>query len=371
MYLSRLELTDFRSYRRAALELDPGVNVFVGSNGQGKTNLVEAVCYLALLRSHRTATDAPLVRQGSERAVLHGEVLTSGRRIDLDVEIVPGRANRLRVNGHATRRARDLVGILRVVIFAPEDLALVKGDPAARRDYLDDVLVELRPRLFAVRAEYEKALRQRNAFLRAVAQDGQQVDRNSLDVWNLHFARAAAALLDARRRLVHELAPFVEKAYAAISGGSGAVRLEYRSTVPEEVLQDADEETRIAGILAALRKVQDAELARGLTLVGPHRDDLNLELDSRPARGYASHGESWSYALALRLGAYELLRSDGETPVMILDDVYAELDQQRRRRLTGCVSGAEQLLITSAVDEPDLPVGRRYVVHESQVHVAD
>jgi DNA replication and repair protein RecF len=366
MYVRRVELTDFRSYERVAVDLDPGVTVLVGQNGMGKTNLVEALGYVATLDSHRVATDAPLVRAGATSAVIRCEIVHDGRELLVELEIVPGKANRARLNRSPVRRPRDVLGALRMVLFAPEDLELVRGDPSERRRYLDDLLVARLPRFAGVRADYDRVVKQRNALLRTAyltrkvgGNRGQ--DLSTLAVWDQHLAQHGAELLAGRLELVAALGPHLTKAYDAVAAGRASASIAYSSrlgTVPADrsVLEEA--------LLASLAERRPAEIERGVTLVGPHRDDLGLTLGDLPAKGYASHGESWSFALALRLAAYDLLRSDGIEPVLVLDDVFAELDAGRRDRLAALVSDATQLLVTCAVPE-DVPAalrGARYDV---------
>ncbi len=386
MHLTRLSLTDFRSYREADVTLGPGVTTFQGSNGQGKTNLVEAVGYLATFGSHRVATDAPLIRQGAERAILRGLISAAGRDSLLEIEINPGRANRVRLNRAPVPRPRDVLGVLRCVLFAPEDIAVVKGDPDQRRRYLDDLLVAMRPRYAGVRADYERVLRQRTALLKSARARG-AVPPGALEVWDDHLVAAGVQLTAGRLRLVRELRPFVTACYSAVSGTerdtalwyrmSAAASAESRATAgngpadPEPgadpaadpdggAVLGADPEPDPDKLAFTLREAlatrRRAELERAVCLVGPHRDELELRIGGLPARGYASHGESWSLALALRLAAYQLLRSGGEDPVLLLDDVFAELDSGRRNRLAELVSDAEQVLVTAAVPE-DVPAG--------------
>lgn len=381
MYVSHLSLADFRSYPEVELPLEPGVTTLVGPNGQGKTNLVEAVGYLATLGSHRVAQDAPLIRAGAARAVVRATVVLAGRPTLLEIEISPGRANRARVNRSPVRSPRELLGLLQCVQFAPEDLDLVKGDPAARRRFLDELLVARAPRYAGVRSDYDRVLKQRNALLksagsavRASRASGGVPDLRTLDVWDSHLARTGAELTAARLELVEALRPTVAKAYDAVAsadggGTGGEVRLEYRSSLGADVELVADRDLLAAALLEATGRVRRDELERGVTLVGPHRDDLVLGLGTLPARGYASHGESWSLALALRLGSYELLRSGGEDPVLVLDDVFAELDTGRRNRLAELVGHAEQVLVTAAVpaDVPERLSGARFDVMEGEV----
>lgn len=381
MRLSHLSLVDFRSYAEVELPLDAGVTALVGPNGQGKTNLVEAVGYLATLGSHRVAQDAPLVRLGADRAVVRGQVVREDRTLLVEVEITPGKANRARVNRSPVPRAREVLGILRAVLFAPEDLAMVKGDPAERRRFLDDLLVSRAPRYAGVRADYDRVLRQRNALLRSAA-GGRRVglvDLGTLDVWDSHLAAAGAELLAGRIDLVDALRPLVDKSYASVATNTsaehtvaGPAALTYRSSLGEDVPLVPDRDLLSAAMINRLSATRPAELERGVSLVGPHRDDLVLTLGPLPAKGYASHGESWSFALALRLASYDLLRGEsggGGEPVLILDDVFAELDDSRRDRLATMVSGAEQVLVTAAVagDVPEALAGARVDVMGGEV----
>ncbi|MEU1687300.1 DNA replication/repair protein RecF [Micromonospora sp. NPDC005707] len=373
MYVRRLELVDFRSYERVGVDLEPGPNVLVGANGVGKTNLVEALGYVATLDSHRVATDAPLVRMGASSAVIRCAVVHEGRELLIELEIVPGKANRARLGRSPARRARDVLGALRLVLFAPEDLELVRGDPAERRRYLDDLLVTRQPRYAGVRADYERVVKQRNALLRTAylarkTGGSRGGDLSTLAVWDTHLAHHGAELLAGRLELVAALTPHVAKAYDAVAAGRGAAGIAYRPSVelPEST---TDRAALVEALGAALTASRSAEIERGTTLVGPHRDDLALTLGPLPAKGYASHGESWSYALALRLAGYDLLRADGIEPVLVLDDVFAELDAGRRERLAELVGGASQLLVTCAVDD-DVPAtlrGTRYAVGEGTV----
>jgi DNA replication and repair protein RecF len=330
--------------------------VFVGPNGFGKTNLVEALWYSSTLGSHRVATDAPLVRVGSSRAVVSTIVVNDGRECAVDLEIAAGRANKARLNRSPVRSPREVIGVLRAVLFAPEDLALVRGDPADRRRYLDDLAAVRRPRVAAVRADYEKVLRQRTALLKSASGARFRGDRgalDTLDVWDGHLAAHGAELMAARMELVNELAPEVQKSYQLLAPGSRSAAIGYRASVDVEP-DCADVERLRAALLAGMAQRRDAELERGVCLVGPHRDDLELRLGEQPAKSFASHGESWSLALALRLAAYELLRAEGGDPVLLLDDVFAELDTARREALAAAAASAEQVLVTAAVLD-DIP----------------
>ncbi|AKG44070.1 DNA replication/repair protein RecF [Streptomyces xiamenensis] len=378
MHVTHLSLADFRSYARAEVELGPGVSSFVGPNGQGKTNLVEAVGYLATLGSHRVSSDAPLVRSGAERAVVRAAVVEGDRRQLVELELNPGRANRARINRSSPVRPRDLLGIVRTVLFAPEDLALVKGDPGDRRRFLDELATARVPRLAGVRSDYERVLRQRNTLLKSAAMarrhGGRGVDLSTLDVWDQHLARAGAELWGQRLGLLAAVGPLADKAYEELAPGGGPVGLEYRSAATEEPVDGEPGRDELYGVLlAALGEARKREIERGVTLVGPHRDELVVRLGELPAKGYASHGESWSLALALRLAAYGLLREEGPEPVLVLDDVFAELDARRRDRLAGLVAGGEQVLVTAAVAE-DVPAslaGVRFAVSDGRVERAE
>ncbi|MGI8535351.1 MAG: DNA replication/repair protein RecF [Mycobacteriales bacterium] len=388
MHVSQLSLTDFRSWPALELELAPGCTALLGANGQGKTNLVEALGYVATLGSHRVAADAPLVRAGAERAVIRVRLERDGRSTLVELEVNPGRANRARVNRGPLPRAREVLGILRTVLFAPEDLSLVRGDPAERRRFLDDLLVSSAPRYAGVRADYDRVLKQRNALLKtaSVARRSGGADMRTLDVWDAHLSRCGTELLSARLALVAALRPLLDTAYRAVAGGgqSGAggadaeapqgTEMDYRCSLGDALPTDQGAPTRDRDVLAAallseLARLRPQELERGISLVGPHRDDLVLGVAGLPVKGYASHGESWSCALALRLASYELLKADGGEPVLVLDDVFAELDEGRRHRLAALVAGAEQVLVTAAVpaDVPEVLSGSRWDVHDGAV----
>jgi DNA replication and repair protein RecF len=415
VYLSRLALTDFRSYAAVDLRLEPGVSTLIGANGQGKTNVVEAVAYLATLGSHRVASDAPLVRHGAERAILRGAVTSAERDSLVEIEINPGRANRARLNRTPVPRPRQVLGTLHTVLFAPEDLSLVKGDPEQRRRYLDDLLVARAPRYAGVRADYERVLRQRTALLKSLrgrpwarqltgagsaagpppgSPDGESAAEQAghggpggsaaatLDVWDEHLATAGAELLAARISLTCALRPLAAQAYATVSGDTTGFSIGYcqsfssnihgqlgRGVTGSRPEPEPDADKLAAGLREALALARAEEIDRGVCLIGPHRDELELRIGDLPARGYASHGESWSAALALRLAAFELLRQGGDDPVLLLDDVFAELDSGRRERLATLAAGAEQVIVTAAVaqDVPPVLAGARFEVAEGKV----
>ena len=373
MFVDHLSLTDFRCYSSVEVDLAPGVSVFVGSNGQGKTNLVEAVEYLSSLSSHRVSSDAPLVRMGAAQAIVRGRVRAGAgdpRSLLLELEINPGRANRAKLNRNALPRARDLVGALRTVVFSPEDLAIVKGDPSDRRAWIDSLVVTRWPRMSGVRADYDRLLKQRNTLLKSLSGRGGRVasaeSASTLDVWDTHLGSIGAELLAARLDTLAEVMPFVREAYASIAPVNNVAAAEYVTSVD---VSDADRETLAERMVALMSARRGEEIARGVSLVGPHRDDVKLSIGPMPAKGYASHGESWSLALSLKLGGFALLRADGIEAVLVLDDVFAELDTERRTRLAAGVVDAEQVLVTAAVagDVPDVLSGRRYRVADGCV----
>lgn len=342
----------------------------MGSNGQGKTNIVEAIVYLSTLSSHRVATDAPLIRRGAERAVIQADVVRDERSALLEIEITAGKANKARINRSPVPRTRDILGILRTVIFAPEDMALVKGDPSERRAFLDDLLVQRQPRLSGVRSDYDRVLKQRNALLKSAgAARRSNIDDvvRTLEVWDEQVATLGADLMVARADLIEQLSPRAASAYAELIGAGATIGMEYSASVGRAVTQDrAEMREALLDVMSNRRK---EELDRGITLVGPHRDELLLSLGDAPIKGYASHGESWSAALALRLASYDLLTAETEEPVLILDDVFAELDTSRRTHLAARVAGAPQVLITAAVpdDVPDQLRGAWFDVVEGTV----
>jgi DNA replication and repair protein RecF len=410
VHLRHLTVTDFRSYPSVELPLTRGVTTLIGLNGQGKTNLVEAAGYLATLGSHRVAGDAPLVRAGSQRAVIRGVVVRGGRETLIELEINVGPANgrnRARLNRSPVSRPREVLGVLRTVLFAPEDLGLVKGDPSERRRFLDELLVARQPWWAGVRSDYDKVLKQRNALLKSAApvlrrsahrahrpstslstetvdKDVDSTDRalQTLDTWNSHLAGVGAKLLYARLRLMRDLSPYLTRAYDEVSDVQSDARITYKSSLREEMSAAIaagvvpEMEQLHDELLSSFEAVRANEIERGISLVGPHRDDVVLTLGQLPAKGYASHGESWSFALGLRLSAYQLLRHDlGEDPVLILDDVFAELDSGRRERLAILIADCEQVLITAAFPG-DVPAvlskpGTTYRVTLGQVIRAD
>jgi len=375
LHVAALGLYDFRSYESLDIELGTGANAFIGPNGQGKTNIVEAVDYLANLSSHRVSSEAPLVRAGTERAVVRAAVVRDERTALLEVEINPGKSNRARVNRSPLPKARELFGLLRTVLFSPEDLALVKGDPSDRRRFLDALMTTRSPRLAGVRADYDRVLRQRNTLLKTIGAARRTGNTAAalvtLDAWDEQLSRAGGELLAARLELLDALRPHIAEAYGQVAADADPERVDvtcdYKSSF--ELPESRSRETLVDGLADELAKRRDDEIERGISLVGPHRDDISLMLGTLPAKGYASHGESWSFALACKLAAYHLLRDEGDDPILILDDVFAELDRGRRDRLASLVAEAEQVMITAAVpdDVPAVLLGRRFEVRDGDV----
>ncbi|MEX0593014.1 MAG: DNA replication/repair protein RecF [Nitriliruptoraceae bacterium] len=377
MLIRRLELTDMRSYERLTLDLDRGVSVLVGPNGQGKTNLIEAVYRVASGTSHRVAGDGPLVKSGAERAVIRTIIETDGvRRRTVEIEFGSGVRTRIRVDGQDVRRSVDAHGILRTVLFAPEDLALVRGDPADRRRFLDEVLGQRRPAYAVARAEFDRVLRQRNQMLkqmRTLSNSAQTTARDTLATWTGQLVHHAAQLTAARIAAIRTLAGPVEDHYQQLADCDESVGVEYVMSADGYAALDSgplvpDPAPIAATLRSALNALANKEIERGLTLVGPHRDDVNLTIDGLPARTHASQGEAWSLALALKLGTYDLLAEVGDRPILLLDDVFAELDERRRARLSQVCHDYDQVLVTAAVDA-DVPLeGRRYDVVRTDRH---
>jgi DNA replication and repair protein RecF len=365
VHLTRLALTDFRCYTAADVTLGPGVTTFTGPNGAGKTNLIEAAYYVATFGSHRVAADAAMIRSGADRAILRASVRSASRDSLVEIELNSGRANRVRLNRAPLTRPREALGTLRCVLFAPEDLSVVKGDPAERRRYLDDLLVASRPRYAAVRADYERVVKQRSALLKSARAAG-RTDPAGLEVWDDQLVTHGTELTAGRLRLTGALRPLITARYGDVSGDSRGASISYRQGSERSgVLDPEPEPAKLAQRLReSLERLRRAELERGVCLAGPHRDELELRIGDLPARGYASHGESWSLSLSLRLAAFGLLRADGEDPVLMLDDVFAELDAGRRERLAELAADAEQVLVTAAVaaDVPARLAGTGYTV---------
>lgn len=357
MYLSAVDIRDFRSWQTLRLELEPGITLFVGRNGFGKTNIVEAVGYTAHLSSHRVSSDAPLVRAGATNARVSCTAVNQGRELTSHLLIKPHGGNQAQINRTKLASPREILGVVKTVLFSPEDIALIRGEPAERRRYLDDIIASRTPRLAGVKADYDKVLRQRNALLKSANAslrrgyddaDGAAA-LNTLDVWDGQLAQLGAQVIHARLALVDALREHIPAAYHGLAPESREASVEYVSTV-----DTSDRGVLEAVMLTELANQRSREIDRGITLVGPHRDDLRLNLGDQPAKGFASHGETWSYAIALRLAEFQLLRDESSDPILILDDVFAELDRKRREKMVHLAADAEQVLITAAVDE-DLP----------------
>ena len=411
MYVSNLRLSNYRSWEELDLQLKPGITIFSGPNGHGKTNIVEALGYLAHLSSHRVNTDAALVRRGADLANVSATAVNNGRELTAHLAIRARGANRAHINRAAMNSPREILGVVRTTLFSPEDLALIRGEPEQRRHFLDTIMIARYPRLAAVKADYDKALRQRNALLRQSAfalrlvvgapkgashnlSEEIKTDAESalatLDVWDTQLAALGAQIMSARVQIVHDLAPHLQQTYQSLAPQSRPAHMAYTSTIDAELAElgiylgtsEPDQPTALlspeiaeATLLQVFAAKRSQEVERGTTLIGPHRDDLKLMLGQQPAKGYASHGESWSFALSLRLAAFFMQRGDGVEPVVILDDVFAELDSSRRHHLIDLISSAEQVLITAAVDE-DIPealrdVAKIYTIDELKASATD
>ena len=344
MRINKLALTNFRSYPSLELNLSPGTTTFIGDNGSGKTNIAEALIYLSFLSSHRVSSNAPLITLGSQQAIIRAEIERDDRVLQIDLEINATKANRARINGNPTRSQREILGACQIVYFSPEDLDLVRGEPGTRRDFLDRLLITRAPRLAGVISDYERAIKQRNALLKTRA------STNALVPWNEQLIKFGAQLTAERISLIEALNPWVSKNYANLNEIKAA-SIAYKCST-EGVTNNID--TNIEVLSKRLEEVAYQEIERGVSLIGPHRDDLHLQLGDFPAKGYASHGESWSMAISLRIGSFNLLKSEGTEPILILDDVFAELDTSRRNQLMAVTQLAEQTIITAAV-ESDLP----------------
>ncbi|MEI8149478.1 MAG: DNA replication/repair protein RecF [Actinomycetes bacterium] len=344
MHLSLLSLKNFRSYSDLELPLKPGITIFLGRNGEGKTNIVESVLYLAFLSSHRTATDQPLVQLGQNSAYVRSKIQQPDREVIVELEINADKANRARINQNPVRSQKELFGLVQCVYFSPEDLDLVRGDPAERRRFIDQLLTLRSPRLAGVITDYERAVRQRNSLLKSRA------GYSSLESWDQQVAQYGGEIIAARLSLLRDFEPVFSDVYKEISEKKPA-RITYKCSIDNP---STDPATNTAAMLAKMSEIKGQEIERGLTLIGPHRDDLLLHLGDHFVKGYASHGESWSVALSLKLASYKLLKNEGASPILILDDVFSELDEERRDQLVELARSAEQTLITVAV-ESDLP----------------
>jgi DNA replication and repair protein RecF len=371
MHVISLTAVDFRSYSFVEINLEPGVTTFIGSNGQGKTNLVEAISYCSTLSSHRVSQDLPLVKSDQPRAIVRTGVKYLDRTNWLEVEIWPSKTNKAKLNGSDCKKTKEILGILQTITFSPEDLILVKGDPGDKRHFLDEVLVQKSSSYAGVKSDYDRVLKQRNALLKSAG----PARRNNLDsvlatldVWNDQLVNFGSQIIFARNQIINELLPYVSKSYAELAPTSKALNIKYLPNVATESMTQTD---LVVAMKEKLQERQQDELDRGLTLVGPHRDDMEVMIGELPAKGYASHGESWSVALALKLASFDLLKatSPAGDPVLILDDVFAELDAARRNQLILRVKNVEQVLITAAVmeDVPKELVGNKLFVNNGKV----
>ncbi len=346
-----------------------GPNLIVGRNGQGKTNLVEALGFLSTVGSHRVSNDQAMIRAGQDAAIIRARLEYNSRAILTEVQINRSGQNRAQVN-RSVIKTRELPRYFSSVLFAPEDVAMVRGDPAGRRRFLDQLLVLRAPRISAVLVDYDRVLKQRNSLLKSARASGVRGGQlGTLGLWDERLVALGSEIIDERAELVSLLGEPLRAAYQAIAGDDHGPTLlrslsilgadedavvEHLPVVePTETSGDgvSKSSTTAEVFRAALAGLRRKELDRGITLAGPHRDDLIFMLNSLPAKGYASHGESWSFTLALKLASAELLRRESGSgdPVLMLDDVFAELDQSRRRRLAEAVTGFEQVIITAAV----------------------
>jgi len=357
--ITNLNLNNYRSYTTLDLSLDPGVSIFVGKNGEGKTNIAEAVLYLTFLSSHRASGNTPLIKLGNQSAYIRAKVKYPEREILVELEINGDKANRAKVNQNQVRSQKEIFGIVQTIYFSPEDLDIVRGDPSERRRFIDQLLTLRSPRIAGVISDYERAVKQRNSLLKTRA------SADALNPWDKQVAELGGELITLRMLALDELKPIFNQVYKDISDTKPA-EIVYKSSIENPSLnQDENSEK----IMERLVNNRGAELDRGLTLTGPHRDDLLLILGDHAVKGYASHGESWSIALSLKLATYNLLKSDGLSPILILDDVFSELDEERRERLAEIAKGADQTIITVAV-ENDLPksiTGTKYLVRAGAV----
>ena len=384
MFVKRVRLTNFRNYKNAEVELSPGVNLLHGSNGQGKTNLVEAVNFFASLSSHRVAGTTPLIKQGEQTAIISVELAHEDRELLLEFEINADSPNRARLNKSPVAKPKDILGYLNSVIFAPEDLDIVKRDPTNRRAFIDQLIVQFTPRMLGVYSDYERVLKQRNTLLKSARATGTKGDAlSTLSAWDESLVKLGSEIISARVVIAEKLSPGLISNYQAIAKSNNEPRMFIKSSILGSTALDTDESDDVEYLETPdreqieklfrekLERLRPKELERGITLVGPHRDDLVLILGSLPAKGYASHGESWSYALALRLASLEILKAESRLgdPILILDDVFAELDSDRRAKLAELVQGNEQVIITAAVieDVPETLVAKRFSVVSGEI----
>jgi DNA replication and repair protein RecF len=359
VFISHLSLATFRSYKSLELPLEPGISIFIGRNGEGKTNIIESVLYLSFLNSHRVSSDGPLVQLGSNSAYVRAKTQLPDREVLVELEINAEKANRARINQNPVRSQKELFGIVQAIYFSPEDLDLVRGDPSERRKFIDQLLILRSPRMAGVISDYERAVRQRNSLLKSRA------STDSLAAWDEQVSNFGGEIIAARLLALSNFEPIFQEIYSDISSEKPA-QIKYKSSIDDPSI---DPQSNTEKILERMKATRAAEIERGLTLTGPHRDDLLLHLGDHLVKGYASHGESWSIALSLKLATYKLLENDGLKPILILDDVFSELDEERRIHLIELAKSAEQTFITVAV-ENDLPKelkGNRYQVKSGSV----
>jgi DNA replication and repair protein RecF len=357
--ITNLNLNNYRSYTTLDLSLDPGVSIFVGKNGEGKTNIAEAVLYLTFLSSHRASGNTPLIKLGNQSAYIRAKVKYPEREILVELEINGDKANRAKVNQNQVRSQKEIFGIVQTIYFSPEDLDIVRGDPSERRRFIDQLLTLRSPRIAGVISDYERAVKQRNSLLKTRA------SADALNPWDKQVAELGGELITLRMLALDELKPIFNQVYKDISDTKPA-EIVYKSSIENPTLNQGENSEKI---MERLVNNRGTELDRGLTLTGPHRDDLLLILGDHAVKGYASHGESWSIALSLKLATYNLLKLDGLSPILILDDVFSELDEERRERLAEIAKSADQTIITVAV-ENDLPksiTGTKYLVRAGAV----
>ena len=376
MFVKHLTLSHFRNHKNTEIAFEPGVNLLVGPNGQGKTNVVEAIEYVSTLSSHRVAGYQPLINKDSSQAIIRLKVSHETRDVLVDLELNRDNPNQLRINQSPIPKMRDVLGTVYSVVFAPEDIDIVKRDPSNRRSFIDQLLIQFAPRMSGVISDYERVLKQRNTLLKTARQTGAKGSAlSTLDAWDESLIKFGSEIIQSRLNLIDRLKPLLTEAYQAIAISNNEPSILMKSSLLGQAVVDDYEEAELEHLtLDELQKVPEIyreklvavrgkELERGITLIGPHRDDLVLMLGDLPAKGYASHGESWSYALALRLASAKLLAAESKTgdPVVILDDVFAELDAGRRERLASLVADNEQVIITAAVAE-DVPASLKATV---------
>jgi DNA replication and repair protein RecF len=384
MYVKKIRLTNFRNYKSAEVELTQGINLLYGSNGQGKTNLVEAINFFGSLSSHRVAGHTPLIKQGEQSAIISLDLAHDERELVLEYEINSDSPNRARLNRSAVQKPKDILGYLNSVIFAPEDLDIVKRDPTNRRAFIDQLIVQFTPRMLGVYSDYERVLKQRNTLLKTARATGTRGDAlSTLSAWDESLVKFGSEIIAARVSISAKLSPALMANYKTIAKTNNEPRMFIKSSIlgstildgeeadDTEYLETPDREEIAELFREKLIRMRQKEIERGITLVGPHRDDLVLILGSLPAKGYASHGESWSYALALRLASLEILKQESKLgdPILILDDVFAELDSDRRAKLAELVLGNEQVIITAAVieDVPEILSAKRFSVVAGEI----